>query len=65
MPTCSRTRCARLQSWLVSVGYTGRVTAETRFEHHTQAAPDLTGAEGAARGRITRGRVGGPRGAQR
>ncbi len=43
----------RLQAWLMSVGYTGGVTAETLFERLTEAAPGLTGAEGTARGRIT------------
>jgi transposase len=43
--------------WLASVGYTGGIAAETLFERLTQAAPGLTGAEGAARGRITVGLV--------
>lgn len=47
----------RLQSWLVSVGYTGGVPAQTLFERLTHAAPGLSGAEGAARGRITLGLV--------
>jgi transposase len=47
----------RLQAWLTSVGYTGGVAADTLFERLTQAAPGLTGAEGAARGRITLGLV--------
>jgi transposase len=47
----------RLQAWLTSIGYTGGVTAATLFERLTHAAPGLTGAEGAARGRITLGLV--------
>jgi len=47
----------RLQAWLASVGYTGGVAATTLFQRLTQAAPGLTGAEGAARGRITLGLV--------
>lgn len=47
----------RLQVWLASVGYTGGIAAETLFERLAQAAPGLTGAEGAARGRITLGLV--------
>jgi transposase len=47
----------RLQAWLASVGYSGGVTAETLFERLSQAAPGLTGAEGAARGRVTLGLV--------
>jgi len=47
----------QLQAWLASVGYTGGVAATTLFQRLTQAAPGLTGAEGAARGRITLGLV--------
>ena len=43
----------RFESWLVSVGYCGGISAAVLFQRLTDAAPGLFGAEGQARGNIT------------
>jgi hypothetical protein len=47
----------RLQSWLVSMGYSGGASAAVLFGRLSDAAPGLVGTEGQARGRITLGLV--------